>query len=81
MGAWLMEGVVYEHDSLGVAYRGGVAYWNKLSGMMGAWLMRGVAYGILVCKGAWLNGMSVVCVSTDRVSLEEGAWPNTHGVT
>ena len=34
-----MEGVVCEQDSLGVAYRGGVAYWNKLSGMMGAWLM------------------------------------------
>ena len=35
-----------------------------------------MAHGILVCKGAWLNGISVVYVSTDRVSLE-GAWPNT----
>lgn len=44
-----MEGMVYEQDSLGVAYRGGVAYWNKLSGMMGAWLMRGC--------GLWDIGM------------------------
>ena len=32
-----------------MAYRGGVAYRNKLIGMMGAWLMRGC--------GSWDIGM------------------------